>query len=83
MSDEPLRPARQPAPQPPLGEEEIRGSAWMIAQQAAQMVGEVGVGVGGIAGAVQVAKGMIGGSKSSGEGASPPQGQGQSQGNEK
>jgi len=81
MSEESLQPARQPSQPLPRGEEELRGSAWMVAQQAAQMVGEIGVGVGGIAGAVQVAKGMVGGSKSGPDSPSPPQGH--SPGNDK
>jgi hypothetical protein len=38
----------------PLRESEV-ASAWLVAQQAAQIVGEVGAGIGGIAGAVHVA----------------------------
>jgi hypothetical protein len=75
MSEEPLQPARQPSQPQPQGEEEIRGSTWMVVQQVAQVVGEVGGGIGGIAGAVQVAKGMVGGSKSDGGSPDPPQGQ--------
>lgn len=53
---------------PPRGDgvlppREIRGSGWMVAQQTAQMIGELGGGIGGIAGAVHVAKEVKGQSK--------------------
>ena len=74
MSEEPLQPARQPSP-PPQQEEELRGSAWMVAQQAAQMFGEVGGGAAGFATAAHLARGLVGGSKSGGDGGKPQQGQ--------
>jgi hypothetical protein len=46
----------------PTEETAIRGSgAWMAVQQGAQVVGELGGGIGGIALAVQVAKQSKGG----------------------
>ncbi len=74
MSDEPQEPAHQ-LRQTQSEDQELRESAWLVAQQAAQMVGEVGVGLGGAAGAVQVIKGLVGGSKSGDNTPNPQQDQ--------
>ncbi len=47
---------------PAAEETAIRGSAWMAIQQGAQVVGELGGGIGGVAAAVHVAKQSKGGS---------------------
>lgn len=44
---------------------ELRGSAWMAVQQGAQVVGELGGGIGGVALAAQVVKQSMGGGSSS------------------
>jgi hypothetical protein len=53
-----------PPPTQQYEERAIRESAWQVVQQGAQVVGELGGGVGGIALAVHLAKG--------GGGTSPP-----------
>jgi hypothetical protein len=55
----------------PAEETAIRGSAWMAIQQGAQVVGELGGGIGGIAAAVHVAKQSKGSSDQSGGGSGP------------
>lgn len=58
----------QPAPPPPACGEEIRESAWQVAQQAAQMFGEIGGGAAGLTGAALAAKQMLKGNS----GSTPP-----------
>lgn len=60
----------------PEAPKSLRGSgAWMAIQQGAQVVGELGGGIGGVALAVQVAKQSKGGDPSGG-GQSPTNGGG-------
>lgn len=51
--------ANQPGP-PEYGEKAIRESAWQVVQQGAQVIGELGGGIGGIAAAVHVATNLKG-----------------------
>jgi hypothetical protein len=69
--EERLRPARQPSQTPQPGEEEIRGSAWMVAGEVLKTAAEVG----GVVGGVAAVKSMVGGSKSGNDAAESPQGQ--------
>jgi hypothetical protein len=64
------------APDPEVAKS-LRGSgAWMAVQQGAQVVGELGGGIGGVALAVQVAKQSKGGPSSKSGGGQGPAGGG-------
>jgi hypothetical protein len=65
-------PGQQPRREAPLEERAIRESAWQAIQQGAQVVGELGGGIGGVAAAVAVAKSGKGGGSSGGGDAPPP-----------
>jgi hypothetical protein len=56
-----------PRPQPPVrGETEIREGAWQVIQQGAQVFGEIGGGIAGIAAGVKVIGDKFGGGSSGG-----------------
>jgi len=66
MNDETQNNGQPPRAEPPAQEERaIQESAWQVAQQVAQMFGEVGGGVAGLATAANIGSKMLAGRKPS------------------